>query len=485
MTKRRGIFGGYFNAIDLSSSLTVTLVDCMKKIALLLLLAVTAAAAGLSQFTPWLENRLEAALEAKGLENAEVSVSHLGFNGAAVERIQVGDESPLILKDIVINYSLAGLRSGKLDAITLKDVSLEARRENDRWTIAGLESLQSGPATKDGTFGFIPAGPGQLDRIPFDALRLEDSSIRVVSGPWQLSAPLALALKKTPSPELRYEADTLELTRGDLAVSAQAATFSAALQEDGQWRGEWALDNIRVTGAPLPLPPLQAGGTLRADPGHISIEGTVKSGDGLWHARFALDLPAEKSAMPLLRIVKAGMPWKEGRLAAENVAVQLKGDKPVKLALEVSNVSIAELMGALTGDRVSATGAISGTLPVLVKRIGEIQLLQGELKAGGPGSITMPPDVIPGDNEQVALVRQILENLQYTSLSITTSVGEDGETGVLMTLEGNNPKVYDGRPVKLNVNLTGDVLEFIQQNILLLTSPETLLKPGRSYNEED
>lgn len=189
--------------------------------------------------------------------------------------------------------------------------------------------------------------------------------------------------------------------------------------------------------------------------------------------------------MPLLRIVKAGMPWKEGRLAAENVAVQLKGDKPVKLALEVSNVSIAELMGALTGDRVSATGAISGTLPVLVKRIGEIQLLQGELKAGGPGSITMPPDVIPGDNEQVALVRQILENLQYTSLSITTSVGEDGETGVLMTLEGNNPKVYDGRPVKLNVNLTGDVLEFIQQNILLLTSPETLLKPGRSYNEED
>ncbi len=135
-------------------------------------------------------------------------------------------------------------------------------------------------------------------------------------------------------------------------------------------------------------------------------------------------------------------------------------------------------MQSLTGGRVTATGKVTGDLPLMIGRDGNIKVLPGTLKSEGPGMISMSADTIPGDNEQVGIVRQILQDLQYSGLSVALKNDESGRTTILLSFEGNNPSVYEGRPVKLNVNLTGDVLEFIQQNILLLGNPEQFLEQG-------
>ena len=75
-------------------------------------------------------------------------------------------------------------------------------------------------------------------------------------------------------------------------------------------------------------------------------------------------------------------------------------------------------------------------------------------------------------------LREILEDFGYTRLSIAMNSDKKNNLGILMSIEGSNPAVYNGRAVKLNVNLTGDVLDFIRQNIMLLTNPESILEHG-------
>jgi hypothetical protein len=80
----------------------------------------------------------------------------------------------------------------------------------------------------------------------------------------------------------------------------------------------------------------------------------------------------------------------------------------------------------------------------------------------------------------VALVREILKDFHYTSLSFYLNSGKDKRTEIRMSLEGSNPEVQGGRTVKMNVNLSGDVLGFAQQNLLWLTDPRKIIERGKN-----
>jgi len=457
----------------------------VKKIIIAFLFFVLAATAfGLVAGTPLLEKRIAAMLEAKGLENVSVSIAHIGLRGAALRGVTIGGATPLVLKDVDVIYSLDDLRRGKLDELALRRVDFEIRQDNGRWIITGLEGWKTGAEGKGNPLLSLPVTPEQISLIPFERLRLEESAMTVTGGQGILSVPLNVTWKKSPVPEAVYETGGMTYKHKKLQIATGAVSLKTALTE-GIWHGNWTLADIAMRDAPLPVPVLQGGGTLAVDTTHIGVKGTLKSDDGSWQAGFTMDYSPEKPADTALTITQAAMPWKEGRIAVRNVKIPFAGKEPLKVNLEVAHVSLAELMQSLTGDRVSATGTVSGILPLLVGRDGKIKVLEGSLKAEAPGTIAMPPETIPGDNEQVALVRQVLEDLRYSTLSIATNEDESGNLTVLMTLKGNNPKVYEGRAVKLNVNLTGDVLEFIQKNILFLASPETLLKQEQKDNEEN
>lgn len=180
-----------------------------------------------------------------------------------------------------------------------------------------------------------------------------------------------------------------------------------------------------------------------------------------------------------LNIGSAALSWKGGELTARNVHIILSASPVTKFDVHIQHVSVDELLQALTGNRVSATGAVSGTLPVIVGNDGTISFGQGSLKTDAPGTLSMPPESIPGDNAQVDLLRNILKNFHYNGLSIKMGNSGGNRISVLISLQGNNPDMYNGRLVNLNVNLTGDVLDYIKQNVLLLTNPQSFLNQGQ------
>ncbi len=452
----------------------------MKKyLTLLALILILITAAIFLPYRAWLENRLELILEAKGLENVALTISSVGLNRASLENVSIGGENKINLKNIVLEYSLRDLWNGSLRDLSIVGVTVDVKQDNGRWVVTGLEGLSTKPESNTVESSSIPVTPEQLARIPFERIKLEGSFLNVILANGKLSLPLDLTWQKSPQSQLIYKGDDLVFKFNTFEIAAGNLILDAYIHEKGnEWAGPWVLKNVTARGTSTPIPVMNGGGSVSVDQARAEVKGKLISDDKLWQAEFNMNYDFKESEKSNLTIIHTGMPWKEGRIDVHNIKIPLADENPIKVMLQIQSVSVQELMESLTGDRIAATGKISGTLPLIIGRDGKITILPGNLKSEGPGTISMPPDVIPGNNEQVALVRQILEDLKYTGLSIALKNDDSGRLGILMSFEGNNPAVYNGRPVKLNVNLTGDVIEFVQQNVLLLTSPEQFLKQG-------
>src|SRR5688500_14544079 len=83
-------------------------------VALVLALGGLAAA-----FIPWkalLEDRIEGMLESGGTRNVELTVSGVGWKGIVLENVILGKDNPLTLGNVVVDYSMSGLRHKKLES---------------------------------------------------------------------------------------------------------------------------------------------------------------------------------------------------------------------------------------------------------------------------------------------------------------------------------------------------------------------------------
>lgn len=420
----------------------------------------------------WLADKLMASLEANGLQNVHLTVSRLGFKRIVLKDISIGRDPPLTFERLTIGYSLPELWSGNLHELTMQGLTLEARRDHEKWVIAGLEK---GMGVKSNTPASLPVTSGQFAAIPFEAATLTKSTLRVISTPWQLDIPLHMEWQKAPTPKLTYQADALRFKMQDLEAETGSALLEAALSEaDKQWKGRWLVKDMRLKGMAIPVPVMQGNGTLMAEADHVAVQGQFKSADDANHVQFSVNYTwnaPEKSAA----IVAFALPWNGGIVSARNVRVPFSGKQPVTLDLKVERVSVDALMQSLTGKRASGTGIVSGTLPLTIAANGTFILHDGTLQAEEPGVIRLAPDAIPGDNEKIALVRDVLKDLHYTLLSLTMNNDKNNKLSALITLEGRNPDVYAGKPVKLNVHLTGDVLNFMQQS-MMMANPNTLLR---------
>lgn len=262
---------------------------------------------------------------------------------------------------------------------------------------------------------------------------------------------------------------------GTLSLKSLQLDYGPLELLQGNIGGTWALSDIVLRDAPLDMPPLHGEGTLQRRGGTYTVEGVIQSADATVKADFTLDYPQDGTQARLV-VHSAVLPWNGGRLRARGVAVPLAGKSPVSFKLEVQEVPLNTLLQQATGNRASATGVVSGTIPVTIARDGTFTLHAGKLQAQEAGTVSLQPDVIPGDNQQVAVVRDVMQDFHYRSFVLTLDSGKDKKMSMLLSLSGNNPDKYNGREVNLNVRLTGDVLSLFQQSVTTITDPRKFLK---------
>ena len=443
----------------------------MKKLLIAILVIVVLFVAALF-LVPWnrvLEKQLIAALENQGLGRVSLNVEHVTFSGARLRNIELGGDSPVSLDSLTLNYTFSELLEGKLETLSLSGLVIPVMNNEQGWFIGDVplskSSESSGPASLNDL----------LAKLPVSHLDITNSLFTFYSPSVSASIPFALSVRKGSATEIDVatQPTTVRLGQSDAPVGAITASMRPA--EDGDWTGTWAVTSLDLNEL-TPMPALRGGGPIEIDDNIVTMAGNLDSEDKSYRGAFSLVINPQDAAQNKATITAASFPFKEGRIATRNVIIPLGGDTPIRASVDVQQVSVDAMLQTLTGKRVTATGTLSGTLPLVVTRDGTYTLGKGALQADGAGTIQMSGDAIPGDNPQVGLVRDILANLQYNLLSASIEEANGREITVKLSVEGRNPDVMEGRPVKLNINLSGDVLDFIQQNIMLFTNPQKLLE---------
>lgn len=446
----------------------------IKRIFLLVLLLLLLGGAAAYFLVPWnaiLAQRITAFLNQKGLQNITFEIDSVGFHEARVENIKIGEENPLFLQSVIVQYDPRELADGNLRELTLTGLDVAVNQTDEGWVVAGLEDIR--PKTR-------PDAPAMtfsdlIDILPFTSINIKDSHLRVTGNSIQTALPFNLRLTKMPETMIDMTINATSLSSAASDISLGIITIKAQPDEKRDWAGTWNLESLYL-GEAFPVPELSGGGELSYAGDVITLKGGMNSADKTHAATFITTIDTKASDQNTLTVTSLSFPFKEGVISSKNIVVPFNRARNITVPLTVRKVSLDALMQTLTGQRVTATGTVSGTIPVILRPNGTYTLGRGTLKADSKGLIQMPGDVIPGDNEQVQLVRQVLENLHYSVFSAGVETGGEKGMVVRLSLEGNNPDVYNGRVVKLNVNLTGDVLDFIQQNAMLITNPEKLLK---------
>ncbi|MEK6746629.1 MAG: YdbH domain-containing protein [Pseudomonadota bacterium] len=293
-----------------------------------------------------------------------------------------------------------------------------------------------------------------LNKINFKDIAYGELNLTSLSVDYELIELLKGNFQKINSDEIKIKSGKIEaLLRGvDVNIISN----------------DWQIKSINILGTPVILPPITGKGKIEFAENKLALSGDIFSTDKKTATEFKFDYSLNDDKSAILKIISTTLPWSEGVLSAQNISVPIFSDAPIAISLKVKQVSLNSLLSASTGDRATATGVVSGTLPVVINRDGTFTMKKGNLKTDEAGTLKLSPDVIPSDAQQVALVRDVLKNFHYSLFSMSIETADSKQLSMLLSLEGNNPDVYNGKTVKLNVHLTGDVIEMITQSLNLL-----------------
>jgi len=171
----------------------------------------------------------------------------------------------------------------------------------------------------------------------------------------------------------------------------------------------------------------------------------------------------EPARSPRVRLEQATARFSGGRINVAEAIIDLT--RPLNnLNIGVDNVDLELLLSLLQVEGVTATGRLSGTIPVVIADAG-VAIENGQLAAQGPGVLRVQSEAaaaaLSGTGEQVALMLSALEDFRYDELSATLDMGIDGDAAVMTHMQGHNPAVLDGYPFAFNTGLSGNLTKLL------------------------
>ncbi len=163
-----------------------------------------------------------------------------------------------------------------------------------------------------------------------------------------------------------------------------------------------------------------------------------------------------------LQVVDAAWPFAEGKLTLASSGPAITASN-AEFVLTVDSVDLSALLKLVDVPGLSATGRISGTVPVAIRN-GDPVLLDGKLAAESGGLIVYRGSAADAASDnQTKLLTDALRNFHYTELSGGLSGNANGNLALRLALRGANPGLYDGYPFAINVKLEGSLADMLRR----------------------
>jgi hypothetical protein len=210
---------------------------------------------------PWVVHRkIASALDSMGLTPVRFDVHRVTPWTLELRDVQAGDVTPDRISAIVVDYSPAVLRSGRIHTVRLTgvDVTLDLRKGR----------IDTGPWA-DGKFSTKPKALAALD-LPFDRLELESSSLTLTLARQTIRLPAKGYLVRQGDARFRVEL-ALTVDHKQLNLSGTIGPASSDIDLAAGGEGLSAADITAITSAFWPGVHLTAEGSLNGSArGHWS-----------------------------------------------------------------------------------------------------------------------------------------------------------------------------------------------------------------------
>jgi hypothetical protein len=194
---------------------------------------------------------------------------------------------------------------------------------------------------------------------------------------------------------------------------------------------------------PLAMPPRQR------------IRGTIASGElGPWPMQLEFQLLDNgKIDVQDLDITLAGGVLRSRAIIDPAALSSVDG------SVQARSIDLEALLKLIGVDGLNGTGRITGTVPIQIRN-GQIAVVDGLLKAEGPGSLrytgTALQEQLSARNDTVGTVAQVLSDFYYKKLDIELDKEADGKGAIVLHMDGANPKILDGHPFAFNISIESD-----------------------------
>jgi hypothetical protein len=406
-----------------------------------------------------------------GVPGVSLRVESLRWNGLSLADLRAGAEGEFSVGSVRLAYGPSSLRRGQIELLEIADVRLRAVLSEtglslppfDAWLAAadGPAPDDTGSPSSGASLPLLPARLVRLTGLHVD-LRSADAAVVVeVDGPTSIAvegegATLEALLT------LRVKSEELEiLAAGDLEVRGDLRPGDGGLIPDlrvlvRDFSATWEETVVEGVDGELPLtglPPV----TPRA--GRLEVDRVV-SGSELSEGviRFRID------ETPHLLLDEATFRFAGGSFRATG-RLDPAAERQ-RLHVVLSRIDLDLLLEQADVPGLTGTGRIDGGFDVIFGD-GTLRIEDGDLTSKGDGGwirYRPPGQQRPGGArpEGLDLARIALDNFRYQSLGGTLAgdVGGDlkGDLKLALRIEGANPDLYDGYPIKLDFNLTGPFL---------------------------
>ncbi len=177
-----------------------------------------------------------------------------------------------------------------------------------------------------------------------------------------------------------------------------------------------------------------------------------------------------------------------GKIIVAPFALDL--NKPTgRITLGAGGLDLEKLFAVAPMEGLSASGEVDGTLPLTLTADG-IVLDNGVLQSTGPGVLKYAPLQLPSflkddTNTHIVTLRTALANFQFSNLRMGLSGNLVGDQTVTLTIEGKNPDLYGGHPVKLNLNVEGPLQNILRYAPGNSTIPDTIEQQLEQFEENN
>jgi len=142
------------------------------------------------------------------------------------------------------------------------------------------------------------------------------------------------------------------------------------------------------------------------------------------------------------------------------------GAETNQLTLRAEKWQLADMVALQQDQDIRALGELEGELPVTMAA-GRIIIEKGYLRALPPGGsiryiANEASQALAASSPELGLALDLLSDFQYQVLSSEVELDKEGNLLLGLSLSGNNPAQYEGRPINFNINLEQNLDPLLQ-----------------------